>query len=147
VREQVTLQARGRGVVAPLSFDAREAFGKARAPVRVTVSGELLRTTIAVYGGESFVGFNAQFRAAAGIAVGDEVVLEIELDDEPRTVELPEELMEALGAEERAFFDTLSYSHRREYVEWVGSAVRAETRARRASNAAQMLRDRQQTPM
>jgi hypothetical protein len=147
VREKVTLEARGRGVVALLSFDVREAFGRARPPVRVTVNGELLRTTIAVYGGRSYVGFNAQFRAAAGIGVGDEVVLEIERDDEPRTVELPEELIAAMGAEERAFLDTLSHTNRREYAEWVGSAVRPETRLRRAANAVAMLREQKQTPL
>jgi len=146
VREKVTLEARGSGVVAPLAFDVRAQFGRARPPVRVTVNGETLRTTIAVYGGMSFVGFNAPFRAAAQIAAGDEVELVIEADDEPRIVELPEELIEALGADERAFFDTLSYTHRREYAEWVGSAVRADTRARRAARARQMLADRQQSP-
>src|SRR5262249_50895533 len=97
VREKVTLEARGSGVVAPLAFDVRAQFGRARPPVRVTVNGETLRTTIAVYGGMSFVGFNAPFRAAAQIAAGDEVELVIEADDEPRIVELPEELIEALG--------------------------------------------------
>jgi hypothetical protein len=147
VRETVTLEARGSGVVAQLTVDVREHFGRARPPVRVTVNGETLRTTIAVYGGTSFVGFNAQFRETARLAVGDEVELVIEADEEPRTVELPEELIEALGADERAFFDTLSYTHRREYVEWVASAVRADTRARRAVRARQMLADRQQSPM
>jgi hypothetical protein len=147
IRQKVTLQARGPGVVAPLDFDVPERFGRARPPVRVTVNGETLRTTIAVYGGESFVGFNAPFRAAAKLAVGDEVELVIEADDEPRTVQLPEELIEELGAEERAFFDTLSYTHRREYAEWVSSAVRADTRARRAARARQMLADHQQSPL
>jgi hypothetical protein len=147
VRETVTLEKRGQGVVASLTFDVRETFGRARPPVRVTVNGETLRTTIAVYGGQSFVGFNAQFRAAAGIDAGDEVMLKIEPDDEPRTVELPDELVEALGADERAFFDTLSYTHRREYAEWVSSAAKAETRARRAQRAKQMLADHQQTPL
>ncbi len=147
VTETVKLEARGSGVVAPLSVDVRERFGRARPPVRVTVNGETLRTTIAVYGGVSFVGFNAPFRAAAQIAVGDVVELEIEADEEPRTVELPEELIEALGADERAFFDTLSYTNRREYVEWVGSAARADTRARRAVRARKMLADHQQSPM
>jgi hypothetical protein len=147
MREQVTLVARGRSVVALLPFDVREAFGRVRAPVRVTVNGELLRTTIATYGGESFVGFNAQFRAAAGIAAGDEVVLEIERDDEPRIIELPEELIAAMGAEERSFFETLSRGHRREFAEWVGSAARPETRRRRAANAVARLADHKRTPM
>jgi Bacteriocin-protection, YdeI or OmpD-Associated/Domain of unknown function (DUF1905) len=147
VREKVTLEKRGQGVVAVLSFDVREAFGRARPPVRVTVNGETLRTTIAVYGAQSFVGFNAEFRAVAKIEAGDEVTLKIELDDEPRTVELPDELIEALGADERAFFDTLSYTHRREYAEWISSAVKAETRTRRAQRAKQMLGDHQQSPM
>ena len=74
---------------------------------------------------------------------GDCVTVEVELDTEPREVEVPPELAEALEPEPelRAFFDGLSYTHRREYAEWVAEAKRVETRRRRAAKAVELLRD------
>jgi uncharacterized protein YdeI (YjbR/CyaY-like superfamily) len=40
-----------------------------------------------------------------------------------------------------AFFDTLSYTHRREYVQWIDGARRPQTRANRIANAVEMLRE------
>src|SRR5690606_15559437 len=63
--------------------------------------------------------------------------------DRPREVEVPEDLAEALAphAEARAFFDGLSYTHRKEYVQWIAAAKRPETRRRRIEKAVAMLRD------
>jgi uncharacterized protein DUF1905/bacteriocin resistance YdeI/OmpD-like protein len=126
-----------------LPFDAKQRFGRVRAPVRGTINGTAFRTTVAVYGGQQLLGFRKELRDAAGIAIGDEVTVELELDDEPRTVGVPVELESAFaGARDaRELFDGLSYTHRREYAQWVGEARRAETRTRRASLAVAMLRD------
>lgn len=56
----------------------------------------------------------------------------LEVDTAPRTVETPADLERALSkAKSRKVFDGFSYSHRREFVDWVTSAKRAETRAAR----------------
>ena len=140
--------ARGGGAMIPLPFDAKEAFGKARAPVRGTVAGEPFRSTVAVYGGVSYLGVPKALRAAAGADVGDEVDVEVELDDTPREVEVPAPLVEALAADEAAAaaFGRLSYTHRREYARWIDEAKRDETRARRVSQAVEMLRAGVKTP-
>jgi Bacteriocin-protection, YdeI or OmpD-Associated/Domain of unknown function (DUF1905) len=124
-----------------LPFDPKERFGKARAPVRGTVNGTEFRTTVAVYSGVALIGFNAKLRERAGIAIGDEVTVELELDDEPRTVDVPPPLRRALDdhAEAKAAFERLSYTHRREFAEWIAEAKREETRARRIGKAIQML--------
>jgi hypothetical protein len=127
-------------------FDVREAFGRARAPVLVTVNGHTFRTTVAVYGGTYYVGFNRQVREAAGIGPGDRLELEIALDDQPRTVDVPADLASALDPETREAFDALSFTHRREYVEWIEGAKRDETRRRRVARAVEMLRDGVKTP-
>ena len=49
-----------------LPFDARERYGRARAPVRGTVNGAAFRTTVAVYSGVHLIGFNKEVRARAG---------------------------------------------------------------------------------
>jgi uncharacterized protein YdeI (YjbR/CyaY-like superfamily) len=76
-----------------------------------------------------------------GVAAGDEVTVEIELADEPREVAVPADLARALSQDDkaRAFFDQLSYTHRKEWVRWVESAKKAETRARRLAKAVESL--------
>ena len=137
---------RGFGVEVP--FDVKEAFGSGRPPVRGTVNGAPFRTTIARRGGRSLLVFNREVREAAGIAAGDTVTIELERDDEPRVVETPPDLAAALDAdpEARAFFERLSYTHRREYVRCIEEAKREETRRRRVEKAVAMLREGAQEP-
>ena len=45
---------------------------------------------------------------------------------------------------ERTAFDSLSYSHRKEYVDWVAAAKRPETRDRRIEKMREKLRERKQ---
>jgi uncharacterized protein YdeI (YjbR/CyaY-like superfamily) len=42
--------------------------------------------------------------------------------------------------EARAFFDKLSYTHRKEYVNWVTEAKKAETRQSRIIKTIEMLK-------
>jgi hypothetical protein len=129
-------------VVVP--FDVRAEFGQARPPVRGTVNGHPFRTTVAVYGGVPYIGFRRELRDAAGIALGDTVAIELERDDEPRVVDVPEELAAALAAdpELQAAWDSLSFTHRREHAEAILDARRDETRRRRVEQAVAMLRER-----
>ena len=125
-----------------LPFDAKERFGRARAPVRGSIDGTPFRTTVAVYGGKSLIGFRRELREQAGVAIGDEVSVEIELDEEPRTVEVPPQLAEAFATapDAREAFEHLSYTHRREYVEWILEAKRADTAERRLDKTIEALR-------
>jgi uncharacterized protein YdeI (YjbR/CyaY-like superfamily) len=76
------------------------------------------------------------------------VAVELQRDDEPRVVEVPPKLSAALGEDDRAqaVFDALSFTHRREYAEWISGAKREETRERRVRQAVTMLRDGQKHP-
>jgi hypothetical protein len=114
-------------------FDLEEAFGRARPPVKVTIRGHTWRTTPGVYGGVGYIGVNRAVKAATGVDAGDRVDVTMELDTEPRRVTLPADLRAALAADPTAksAFAKLSYTHKREYVEWVHEAKRPETRARR----------------
>jgi uncharacterized protein YdeI (YjbR/CyaY-like superfamily) len=62
------------------------------------------------------------------------------LDTKPRTVRLPKDLASALDDEARAAFDRMSYTHRKEYVEWIKEAKREETRRRRTAKAVELIR-------
>ena len=134
-------EARGGGRFVAVPFDAKGVFGSARAPVRGAVNGTPLRTRLMVYGGVTYLGLTREVREAAGIELGDAVEVELERDDAPREVTVPPELAAVLDAERlRDAYDALSFTHRREYAEWVGTAKKAETRERRAAKAAERLR-------
>lgn len=102
-------------------------------PVVITVAGYTYRNTVAVMDGHYMVSLSKANREAAGVIGGQMVEVTIELDETPRTVEMPEDLMAALGAKAgaKAMFDALSFSKRKEFVRQVEEAKTLETRARR----------------
>jgi hypothetical protein len=114
-------------------LDLKELYGRARPPLRVTIRGHTWRTTPGVYGGVAYIGLNKGVRAAAGVDAGERVRVTMELDTELRTVDVPDDLRSALAKDPsaQAAWDKLSFTHRREYVEWVEGAKRPETRTRR----------------
>ncbi len=121
-----------------------EALGKGkRPPVKVTINGFTYRNTIAVFGGEYMVGVSAENRTGAGIAGGDEVDVDIELDTEPRVVTEPADFAAALDAEPNArrTFDGLSNSNKGWHVLQVEGAKTDETRQRRIAKSMEALRE------
>ncbi len=119
------------------------ASGK-RPPVTVTLGGHTYRSTVAVMGGRYMIPLNAENREAAGVAAGDDVDVEIELDTEPRVLEVPDDLTAAIAADgdAQSFWDSLSYSRQRRIVLSVTGTKSAETRARRIAKSVTDLRDR-----
>jgi antitoxin component of MazEF toxin-antitoxin module len=112
------------------------ALGAGRRPaVHVTLGSYAYRSTIASMGGRFMIPVSAEVRAAAGVEGGDEVVVALALDTEPRVVEVPADLAAALVAAPaaQAAFERLSYSHRRAHVLAIEGAKAAETRARRVA--------------
>lgn len=82
-----------------------------------------------------------KLREAAGAEVGDVVLLEmIPLSREPEP-RVPADLRKALAAEPRAraVWSDITPVARRDWIQWITSAKRAETRARRIENACKML--------
>ncbi len=121
-----------------------EALGAGKRPaVRITINGYTYRSSVAVMGGTYMVGVSATNRAAAGVAGGDEVDVEIELDTEPREVVVPKDFAAALDAEPaaRATFDRFSYSNKSWHVLQVTGAKADETRQRRIAKSIEALRD------
>ena len=74
--------------------------------------------------------------------------MEVALDDAPREVDVPPELAAVLERDREAAeaFEKLSYTHRREYARWIAEAKRAETKERRLTKAAKMLRGGTRSP-
>ena len=94
--------AGGKNVAIVVPADVVAAFERGkRVPVVVTIDGgHRYRNTIASMGGRFLISFNAATRAATGRGAGDEVEVRLDVDDAPRTVEVPAELAD--GARRRS---------------------------------------------
>ena len=145
MRFRATIQLNGKtatGIGVPEDIVASLGQGK-RPPVRITINGHTYRSTVAPMGGEFMLPVSAEIRASAGVAAGDEVDVEIELDNEPREVTVPPDFADALDrdADARRFFDGLSFSNKRRLVLSIEEAKTAETRQRRVAKTAAMLHE------
>lgn len=141
---RATIQLNGRtatGIEVPPEVIAGLGQGK-RPPVRVTIAGHTYRTTVGTVAGKAMLPVSADNRAAARVAAGDEVEVEVVLDTEPREVSLPPDFAAALNGDESAqqAFGRLSYSQQQRYVQGIISARTAETRERRIASAVAGLR-------
>ena len=111
--------AGGGGAYVRVPFDVEQAFGKKRVPVQASINGEHYRGTL-VRMGEPYhiLIVLKEIRQKIGKDFGDEVVVEIEEDTQPREVEVPADLLRALEQAPlaKAAFEKMSYTHRRETV-------------------------------
>lgn len=144
---RATVQLAGKtatGIEVP--DDVVAALGDSKRPaVVVTINGYDYRTTVARMGGRYLVPLSAENRAGAGVAAGDEVDVDIALDDAPREVVLPADLDAALDATARAAYEALSFTHRKEWVRWIEEAKKPETRANRIQKTVAGLREGRKT--
>ena len=130
------------GIVVPPEIV--EALGSGRNPkVKVSVNGYTFQGTVQVSNGQFMLSFSSDKREASGVKGGDQVEVTLELDTEPRTVEVPEDLRAALSARAGAMeaFEGLAYSRRKEFVRQVNEAKAQETRARRIAGIVAQVGD------
>lgn len=117
MRFRAVLQLGGKtatGIQVPDEVVASLGPGK-RPAVRVTINGYTYPSTVAVMGGTFMLPVSAEVRAHAGVAAGDEVDVDLDLDTAPREVTVPADVTDALDRDPDAkgFFDGLSYSNKR----------------------------------
>jgi len=110
-----------------------EQLGAGKRPlVRVTINNYTYRNAVAVMNGKYMISFNPEHRRAAGVQGGEETDVILELDLEPRTVEIPQDLKDALiEAHTLEAFEKSAPSMKKEYVRQVEEAKAQETRERR----------------
>jgi|SRR5690606_15807463 len=134
----------GNNVAIVVTEDVVLSFGRGkRVPVTVTVDDDYTyRTTIASMGGQYLITFNAQTRAVTGRGAGDEVDVTLELDDAPRTVEVPAVLAQAFETDPdaAAAWSGLSYSKQKAHAQAIEGAKTDETRQRRLDKILTELR-------
>ncbi|REC64347.1 hypothetical protein DRF65_01885 [Chryseobacterium pennae] len=87
------------------------------------------------------LGLTQEIRNQLGKTFGDEVTVSLLEDKEERTVEIADDI--ALVFKEnpvaKALFDTMSYTHKKEYIRWIDDAKKPETRENRKVKMIQMI--------
>lgn len=131
----------GCWVVVP--FDVKAEFGALRPKVKAIFEGknEYRGSLVRMDGGPHVLGVRKDIREAIGKQPGDEISVQLQLDAEERKVEIPELLQSAFKVEPDAkkYFDSLSYSHQREHVNYITEAKKEETRLRRIEKTIKSL--------
>ncbi|GAB3148762.1 hypothetical protein GCM10027058_09820 [Microbacterium neimengense] len=138
---ETTMSQFGNNTGIEVPADVIEELGGGRRPALVvTVNGYTYRSTVGVMAGKHLIPFSADKRRETGIGGGDAITVDVQLDTAPRTVEVPEDLAEALAsAGLRPAFDALSPSAQKAHVTAVAGAKAAETRQRRIDRVVESL--------
>lgn len=114
--------------------DVLSALGPGHRPlIVISINGHSWRSRVAAMRGQKLVGISAAQRAAACIAEGDLIEVDVSLDEAPREVAEPADLAAALNASvsARASFMNLAFGLRLKHVRSVEEAKSAEVRGRR----------------
>ena len=124
-------------------FDVNEVFGAKRVKVKATFDGIPYRGSIVYMGGCYLLGLTQDIRNKIGKGFGDEIMVTVEKDEEERSVVIPEDFSEAMKNYKNALsnFEALSFTAQKEYVSWIISAKRPETRLNRIRKAAELLEE------
>jgi len=115
-----------------------------RAKVTGTINGVGFTGTVSKGEGAYRMPVPRELQTKAKIARGDKVNVVMEVDPEPRTVDVPPELKVILAADPDLSkrFDGLPLAHRRAWAKYVADAKGAETRIRRAAKAPDGIRSK-----
>lgn len=140
---RATLERQGSGsaTILTLPFDPKEAFGKVRAPVTVTINKFTFRSTVFRMHEKDFVVVNRHNRVAAGVEPGATVSVTIDLDTKKRIITPPADLAKALRKDKTVWakWEKLSFTHKREHIQAIEAARKPETRERRIAATVAMV--------
>jgi hypothetical protein len=110
--------------------------------VEGTIAGQAFQATLEPDGqGSHWLKVDQALRKRAGIAVGDEVTLEIAPMAQEPEPKVPTEVRKALAANPaaKAVWDDITPVARRDWIHWITSAKKEETRAKRVLVACDKL--------
>jgi bifunctional DNA-binding transcriptional regulator/antitoxin component of YhaV-PrlF toxin-antitoxin module len=133
----------GGGAFVFFPFDVEKEFRtKGRIPVKVTFDGVEYTGSLIRYGfPQHLVGMPKAIREQLGKQPGDTIEVALWKDEEPRTIVVPETFQKLLEQENLVTaFESLSYTHRKEYCRWISEARREATKESRLAKAIDMLR-------
>lgn len=127
-----------------IPFDVEKTYGKkGQVKVKANIEGIEYRGSIAKMQKDAphILVITQAIRKQINKSAGDEVKISLVVDTEKREVEIPKDLNVLLAKHKKAkeFFEKLSYSNTKEYVRWIESAKKAETRENRLKTTIEKL--------
>ncbi len=132
----------GEGIRIDLPFDPNEVWGaKERHYITGTVAGHQVRGLLKFESSGSFLTLGPAWLRDHPLSEAEvQVILRPE---GPQETDMAPDIVAALDAEPeaKAFFKSLATFYRKGYVNWIESAKRPETRARRITEAIRLLND------
>jgi hypothetical protein len=148
---EATIEQHGKQNAAYVSipFDVEKAFGMKRVKVKANFEGIEYRGLIVNMGtGSHILGLTKEVRKSLGKSFGEVVLVTVEVDTDERIVDVPQELNNLFKShpQEKEFFDSLSYTNRKEYANWIREAKKAETKERRLTAAISKLKLKKKNP-
>lgn len=132
------------GAYVVIPFDIKEVYGAKRVKVLATFDGVEYQGSIVSMGGRYLLGITRKIRKEIGKEFGDSVLVTVQKDESKRVVALPDDFETILKGSNEAFsfWNDLSYSNQRKYVDWITSAKKVETRTNRIEKAVIMLENK-----
>ncbi len=130
-------------------FDVFEIFGKKnQIKIKVWIDGEYYRGSLANMGmGCHVLPILKALRLKINKNEGDTVHFIIEQDLDERLVIIPDDFLLELNTNKLFdFFESLSFSNRKEYVNWIEGAKRSETRIKRIQKGVDLLSNKVKNP-
>lgn len=87
------------------------------------------------------LGLTQAVRKQLNKTFGDSVAVSLVEDKEERTVEIADDIAMIFNEnqEAKSLFDSMSYTHRKEYIRWIEEAKKPETRENRKIKMIQMI--------
>ncbi len=115
-----------------IPFDVEKEYGAKRVKVLALLNGiEYRGSLVRMKSPCHILGIPKVVRSQMGADFGDIIEVELEKDEEPRTVELPDGVKKALGTKAVLAFKKLSYTKQKQFISELESARREETREKR----------------
>ena len=138
---QTTVQQDKKTASVELPFSPADIWGaRTRYDVTGTVNNHPVRGELVSIGNRYFLRLGAAWLRDSGVAVGETVTVTLALEG-PQVDNLAEDIAAALLANQQAklFFESLPTFYRKNYIRWIESAKRGETRARRIADMISLL--------
>ncbi|HXN91606.1 MAG TPA: YdeI/OmpD-associated family protein [Candidatus Sulfotelmatobacter sp.] len=132
----------GTYILVPRELNTRLGL-KGRPKVQAVIAGHPYRGSLMPMGDGTFcLGVLKAIQQSAGVARGDTVTVDIQLDTAPRVIEPPADLARLLARDKKAAsgWEKLSYTDKREMARSLEEAKKPETRERRLAAALEKLR-------
>ena len=134
----------GGGTFIPVPREVNDQLGlKGKPKVQAVIAGLPYRGSLMPMGDGTFcLGVLKSIQEAAGVKQGDTIEVLLELDTEPRVVEPPADLANALAKDKSAAaaWEKLSFTNQKEMARSLEEAKKPETRKKRLAAALAKLK-------